>query len=507
MAKVNEIQNERRNDDYTVIRRRDRRMDSLVTLLTVCVLVCVSSITSSNALLTPFPRRRGISRSSQPVIMWRGAATQSPLCQSPSPTTEISRPTNTSVVLVGDGNSDDDLILNGADESALELPIPTANGGFSHTNASKAKISAANRGKVPWNKGRAQSDAVRAKIAAGVQKRNREKFLKKLADQGLTEEEYNAQKEKEKEEKAARRTKRGGYKATKETKEKISRILKEKYSSGQIKVTRKVDPSKVRRGFAHTEETRRKISESLKKRWANDTEYRERMLKKAQTTPETRKRLSETLKKKWEDPVFRQKMMEKLHASGTGGGHSEERRRKISESIKAKWQTQEYRANFRLGLAKRAPAVRRHPRPKRSAVKKTPRATVAAPRRRPSAAQTRPPSVKIKSIDPITAPKPKNSRTSPATTTTESAPPSTQEEAPSVTTADVTISMEKPATPKPIKKRAPRKKKATQKAGDVELMREKRRDLYDLLYDSVAAQEGVDEDTFLDDFDPYGLEG
>ena len=178
MVKDNEIQNERRNDDYTVIRRRDRRMDSLVTLLTVCVLVCVSSITSSNALLTPFPRRRGISRSSQPVIMWRGAATQSPLCQSPSPTTEISRPTNTSVVLVGDGNSDDDLILNGADESALELPIPTANGGFSHTNASKAKISAANRGKVPWNKGRAQSDAVRAKIAAGVQKRNREKFLK-----------------------------------------------------------------------------------------------------------------------------------------------------------------------------------------------------------------------------------------------------------------------------------------------------------------------------------------
>lgn len=151
-----------------------------------------------------------------------------------------------------------------------DIPMPTENGGFTHTTASKAKISAANKGKTPWNKGKTRSEEVKKRIAEGVRKRNREKFLKKLEDMGLTEEEYEAQKKEERRkkdaERRARRTEKGGYRPTEETKKKISKILKEKHAKGEIKKREYSGP--FRKGFTHSEETKQKIRDSLKKKWA-----------------------------------------------------------------------------------------------------------------------------------------------------------------------------------------------------------------------------------------------
>ena len=165
--------------------------------------------------------------------------------------------------------------LDTALDASLDIPAPTANGGFSHTSSSKAKISAANKGKTPWNKGKARSEEVKARIAEGVRRKNREKFLAKLAEDGITEDEYfarqKANRQKKDAERRARKTAKGGYTPTDETKQKISRIVKEKYASGEM-MRNPRDPSKLRQGFKRSEETKKKIQESLKQKWAEDTQ-------------------------------------------------------------------------------------------------------------------------------------------------------------------------------------------------------------------------------------------
>mmetsp|Transcript_15284 Transcript_15284/g.21298 ORF Transcript_15284/g.21298 Transcript_15284/m.21298 type:complete len:321 (+) Transcript_15284:167-1129(+) len=66
----------------------------------------------------------------------------------------------------------------------------TKRGGYSHTTKSRARISRANRGNTPWNKGKNRSEETRARISAGVKARNRAILLKKLDDMGLSEEVY-----------------------------------------------------------------------------------------------------------------------------------------------------------------------------------------------------------------------------------------------------------------------------------------------------------------------------
>lgn len=252
-----------------------------------------------------------------------------------------------------------------------DVPQPTVNGGFTHTLASRAKISAANKGKTPWNKGRRRSEEERARIAAGVRARNRERFLQKLKDLGLTESEYEQQKKAERRakdaERRARRTANGGYRPTEETKRKISQILKKKYANGEVQ-RKPVDPSKVRRGFTHSEETRRKISESLRKRWANDSKYRAHMVETSGTAnsdASTRQKISTTLREKWKDPEFRASMMEQMaqrrrkrkDSGGVPYQHNEEHRRKISAAMKAKWQDEEYRQKTQAAITKRRAAM------------------------------------------------------------------------------------------------------------------------------------------------------
>jgi len=240
----------------------------------------------------------------------------------------------------------------------LDVPSPTANGGYTHTKTSRAKISAANKGKTPWNKGQARSPEVRARIAEGVRRRNREKFLAKLAEEGITEEEHDERKRaarrKKDAERRARKTAKGGYTPTEETKKKISKILKEKYANGEVK-RKPRDPSTVRRGFKHTEETKQKIRESLRRKWAEDVEYREYMTNKTVASgnigDSVRKRISETLKKKWEDPEFRANMMAKFKTRKRTV-KDDSHRKKISEAMKRKWMDEEYRRRATEGMAK-----------------------------------------------------------------------------------------------------------------------------------------------------------
>jgi hypothetical protein len=409
-----------------------------------------------------------------------------------------------------------------------DVPRPTKKGGFTHTVASKAKIAAANRGNTPWNKGKPRSEAVKARIAAGVHARNRERFLLKLDGLGLTEEEYEAQtkqaQDKEEAERLARRTSKGGYRPTEETKAKISRILKEKHLKGEIK-PRTVDPTKVRRGFTHTEETRKKISESLKQRWANDPEYREKMkqqVRRANTNDDVRERISKSLKKKWQDPEYRTQMMAKMSTRRSSYEYDSTHREKISKAMKAKWQDAEYREKTLKSIAKRQEASARD-RPVKAA---TPRKS------RAKKSQVKGTAANNESVTMI---KPMTQR--------DLSTPKKMKKKKVVRKKSIRF-VERDEDDEPVavalkpnakaKKKAVSRKKKTEKAkkepdGSVNRLKEERRDLFDLLYgddnvDSNAAADndaddmqdesqrpksasfGVRGDEDLDSFDPYGLE-
>jgi hypothetical protein len=261
----------------------------------------------------------------------------------------------------------------------LDIPRPTVNGGYTHTSVSRHKISLANRGKVPWNKGMNRSDEVKAKIAEGVRRKNRERFLERLASLNVTEEEWKQQqvdaKTAQREERLARRTANGGYSPTEETRRKISQVLKEKFATGQL-TRRSVDPDKVRKGFTHSEETRAKISESLRRRWATDDRYRASM-KRAKSLvtskEEVRQKISQTLREKWQDPEFREAMLEKMANStrrrvAASGAHRMkydiDHRQRISEAMKEKWQDEAYRSKTLEAIARKRQAKIAH-RPQR----------------------------------------------------------------------------------------------------------------------------------------------
>ena len=432
-----------------------------------------------------------------------------------------------------------------------DVPTPTANGGYSHTTASRAKISKANKGKTPWNKGRQRSEEEKARISAGVRAKNRERLLKKLADLGLTEEEYEEQKRAERRrkdaERRARKTANGGYTPTLETRQKISKVLKEKHARGEIQ-RRKVDPSKVRRGFVHSEETRRKISESLKKRWANDDSYRQSMQNKTSainSRHDVRTRISETLKKKWQDPQFREKMMATISKRNTKKSLGQTHREKISEAMKLRWQDSEYRQKVIDSLAKRSeeqdskswgvqeqtkngkPNPRKHP-----AVKKEvglsqrhekgsdPSSTLSSSA---SATDDCPPALRV--VEPLMTPrKPKKLQST--THASEIAPVRPKKTSrhnkrapkkkPTVPKKDDSASVTSPVTEKEksLAMAAVDESANGKNKGCVSRLREERRDLYDLLYgdesapiNSKLASVFEMEDENLENWDPYNVYG
>jgi len=485
-----------------------------------------------------------------------------------------------------------------------DAPQPTVNGGFTHTLASRAKISAANKGKTPWNKGRRRSEEERARIAAGVRARNRERFLQKLKDLGLTESEYEQQKKAERRardaERRARRTANGGYRPTEETKRKISQILKRKYANGEVQ-RKPVDPSKVRRGFTHSAETRAKISESLRKRWANDSKYRAHMVQTSHTAnsdASTRQKISTTLREKWKDPEFRESMMKQMaqrrrERNNNGGSvpyqHNEEHRRKISAAMKAKWQDEEYRQKTQAAIAKRRAAmagssaaapIPKKPRPKKARPKAPAVPRQVLPKGSGSAegsksthvqpASPLPPTVlgkrgEVRVLQPLVEPRApkakrqraKKRRTAKKATVVTAAQPRKPKLAPS--SSKINNGVATPPAAGLLEKNTdmiddllsdidrekgenaaepPSKRKSKAADGNVDRMKEERRDLYDLLYGDDQSAESTDaihrdrssnddepvphltpnginklasvfnleDDDNLDTYDPYGLE-
>lgn len=422
-------------------------------------------------------------------------------------------------------------------DGSLDVPLRTENGGFSHTVESKAKISAANKGKTAWNKGKVRSAETKARIAAGVRSRNRENFLKKLEDLGVTEEDFEDQKKEARKakdaERRARRTEKGGYRPTEETKQKISDILKAKWANGEI-AKRRIDPEKVRRGFKHSEETRAKISEALKQRWANDSKYRENMVNKTTAVNgalDTRKKISETLKAKWQDPEFRETMLEKIRSRRTSSASRDASyRKKISEAMKKKWQDTEYRNKTTESIRHRAnelarlrpPKPRKASRVKRAVKKSAPTttvgiqlATVASPRvpRKPRTTKKTPTEldddgeVVKEKVKKVVKKKKRVAKRAP-------------------TTIDSNGDVVPVAVTKKPKKAAKAQKAKKEPDGSINRLRDERRDLYDLLYgdeegggnnnnnkrsEEIPVSTGLAamldlEDENLDTFDPYGLE-
>ena len=430
-----------------------------------------------------------------------------------------------------------------------DVPMPTENGGYTHTTASRAKISAANKGKTPWNKGRERSPEERERIAAGVRARNRERFLAQLAAQNMTEAEYEAQKadakRKKAADKAARRTEKGGYRPTAETRQKISRILKEKHARGEVKRT-PVDPSKVRRGFTHSEETRRKISESLKKRWANDEEYRENMLEKstqANAREATRRRISESLRQKWQDPEFREKMLSKISNRASPGPRDETYRERISQAMKLKWKDEEYRKKTLESIARRNEGREPKPRPKKTprpaAVRKAAPRVVAKKKAVPIQVNGASSSSSLSPSSPTMTPLRSTRPLASASTTSKLKGESSLVKPLQPLAVGTTKKTVKKKKKKVVKKRATgtvlqddddktgddKAKATTSKEtaadGSVSRLYEERRDLYDLLYgdeeDASRAASTLSStssrlanlllnDENLDTFDPYGLD-
>ena len=207
--------------------------------------------------------------------------------------------------------------------------------GRPHTASSKAKISAANKGKVPWNIGRKHSEETKSRIAA----KTREAIIKKKTEQaknlGLTLKEFEESKEKKKMEKKQAKLKGG---LTVEGRQRISASLKARWNDPEY---RKLYTVNARGNRNHSESTRAKISEAIKAKW-QDEKYRSKI--SISPSPEVRARISATLKAKWELPEFREKMMSSISS------RSEEWKMMISEKIREKWNDPAYRQAVEEGI-------------------------------------------------------------------------------------------------------------------------------------------------------------
>ena len=80
------------------------------------------------------------------------------------------------------------------DDAEVVLPSyarRTDKGGYAHTTSSRRKIGEANKGNVPWNKGKNRSEESKAKIRLAVGARNQAILDANLKKIGMSQEEYD----------------------------------------------------------------------------------------------------------------------------------------------------------------------------------------------------------------------------------------------------------------------------------------------------------------------------
>ena len=207
--------------------------------------------------------------------------------------------------------------------------------GHPHTDSSKAKISAANKGKTPWNVGKKHSEETRLRIAEKTRAAIARKKEAAAGVLGLTLEEYELSKITTKLELHKQKLKGG---LTQEGRQRISDSLKRRWEDPEYRLRYSKGCHGKRN---HSDETKARISDAIKLKW-QDQDYRSKI--SSPPTPEVRARISATLKAKWEDPGFRNRMMTSISA------RSDSWRVLISEKIRKKWEDPSYRQAVENGI-------------------------------------------------------------------------------------------------------------------------------------------------------------
>ncbi|CAM9300216.1 unnamed protein product [Pylaiella littoralis] len=209
--------------------------------------------------------------------------------------------------------------------------------GRPHTVASRAKISAANKGKKPWNVGVGHSEETRRKIAEGSKNAARRRKLKTAESLGMTLEEYDEMKK--------RKPVGKNPEVTEETRKKISARLKERWKDPDYRERRMLCMPN-RQGIPHSEETKARISAAVKEKW-NDPAYREKITNMVRTD-ETRAKIGKIIKAQWANPETRQERMKNM------APRTEEHNNRIAESVRSKWSDPEYRKRTSDAMKKAA---------------------------------------------------------------------------------------------------------------------------------------------------------
>jgi len=209
-------------------------------------------------------------------------------------------------------------------------------GGRRHTASSKAKISAANKGKTPWNVGKKHSEETRLRIAEKTREAMIRKKTNKANELGMTLEEYEAAKVKAKEEKQIEKRKGG---LTIEGRRRISESLKQRWTDPKYRAKY---TENARGNRNHTSDTKARIAEAIRAKWRDDDDYRRRVTRPP--SPEVRARISATLKARWEDPEFRVKMLNNNFL------RTPEWRALVSQKIRDKWSDPVYRQAVEDGI-------------------------------------------------------------------------------------------------------------------------------------------------------------
>lgn len=208
--------------------------------------------------------------------------------------------------------------------------------GRPHTEDSKAKISRANKGKVPWNIGKKHSPETKAKIA----RKTREAMLRRKQDKaeqlGLSIEAYEQRILDEKRRQKASKPKG----ITPEGRRRISEALKRRWSDPEFRETY---TKSMKGNRSHSKETRERISEAIRNKW-KDQEYRAKIVRNT-PSDEVKSRISATLKAKWEEPEFRRKMLNSTFE------RTDSWRQAISDGVRAKWSDPAYRQAVLQGVA------------------------------------------------------------------------------------------------------------------------------------------------------------
>jgi hypothetical protein len=211
--------------------------------------------------------------------------------------------------------------------------------GTPHSAESKAKISAANKGKKPWNAGKQHSEETKRRIAEKTKEAMIKRKLEQATALGCTVEELDAQKEEDRREKKRIKDATRVKGLTEDGRRRLSESLKKRWADPTFR-SAYMESAKGNRN--HSSDTKARISQAIKQKWLNE-DYRAK-ISRTSPSPEVRERISQTLKARWENPEFREKMMTRSFP------RTDEWRALVSEKIRAKWDDPTYRAAVTVGI-------------------------------------------------------------------------------------------------------------------------------------------------------------